>query len=175
MTSSAQAGAANDPGASAWQVFHNTARHPILRARDAWYDIPTPPHQFTELVNKTHMLACYQDELSKQANEETRTFRKTDLEREVKLIGQVRDAISAHITDERAWSKFDTVDIFAQHKDSTYVRTFQTSLLNACDGLFSAARQSLAVPRLSSQLVRAVERLRNIFLLLTDTRAATGS
>lgn len=135
--------------------------------------IPTP-YPFARLEKKVAELALHGNQLCAQAASETRTFRKEDLEREDRLLGRVWDAISARIPDERVWSEFDTVDIFAQHMDSTYVRTFQASLLAACDGLSSAAGQSLAVPRLSNRLVRTVARLRNIHVLGFDTRAATG-
>lgn len=168
MRSSTQAGAANDPDASAWQILHDTASsrlHPILRDRGNWfYEIPIPPCPLAEFGERTDTLRLDQDKLGNQAAAETKTLRKKDLEREHSLIGQVQDAISTRIPNERAWYKFNTVDLFAQSMDSTYIRTFQASSIDACDRLSSAARQSLAVSRLSNLLVSTVARLRSITL-----------
>ena len=126
--------------------------------------IATPAYPFAELTGKRDELKLRQKDLEQETAAETRSLRKKDLERELKLVWQLLDAIVKGIPDNTAWSKFDTVDIFAQRMDDPQVRTFQASLLKACDEVSSAARESLAVSRLSNRVVRSIARLRSITL-----------
>ncbi|GAA5992771.1 hypothetical protein JCM10908_006925 [Rhodotorula pacifica] len=100
-----------------------------------------PPRPFNDLVGKREHLRVIQRVLLDAA--EILEIDETEKDRLIKGhegVDSLVQALDAHCPTEKEWRKFDIIDIFSPTALDPGIRTVQTSILLACDGMLEAAK-----------------------------------